>query len=144
MNIYRFLSLSISSFRSQKVSGNEFYFIIDIYQYLRQNWLTSMGFCSRVELLSPLTSTLTLQEAHNGHFSTLAMSSTLRTGNHSAPMQPDSAHSPDDDRTHHHARHVPLGGQRRQLSHHPALFRHGPPVGPSVLGLLPAPGVLSG
>ena len=29
-------------------------------QYLRQNWLTSMGFCSRVELMSPLTSTLTL------------------------------------------------------------------------------------
>src|SRR5262249_1075713 len=45
-------------------------------QYLRQNWLTSMGFCSRVELMSPLTSTLTLQEAHNGHFSTLAMPST--------------------------------------------------------------------
>ena len=29
-----------------------------VMQYLRQNWLTSMGFCSRVELMSPLTSTL--------------------------------------------------------------------------------------
>src|SRR5215831_17565072 len=113
-------------------------------QYLRQNWLTSMGFCSRVELMSPLTSTLTLQEAHNGHCSTLAMPSILRPGNHSAPMQPDSACASGDDRTHHHARHVPLGGQRRQLSHYPALFRHGPPVGPPVLGLLPAPCVQSG
>src|SRR5262252_1925742 len=103
-----------------------------------------MGFCSRVELMSPLTSTLTLQEAHNGHCSTLAMPSTLRTSHHPAPMQPDSARAPGDDRTHHYARHVPLGGHRRQLSHHPALFHHGPPVGPLVLGLLPAPGVLSG
>src|SRR5215468_1076313 len=112
-------------------------------QYLRQNWLTSMGFCSRVELMSPLTSTLTLQEAHNGHCSTLAMPSTLRPSKHPAPMQPDSACAPGHDRTRHHARHVPLGRQRRQLSHHPALFRHHHPVGPPVLGLLPALSVLS-
>src|SRR5918911_4541183 len=103
-----------------------------------------MGFYSRVELLSPLTSTLTRQEAHNGHCSTLAMPSTLPTSNHPTPMQPDSACAPGDDRTHHHARHVPLGGHRRQLSHYPALFRHSPPVGDPVLGLLPAPSVLSG
>src|SRR5215471_14282952 len=103
-----------------------------------------MGFCSRVELMSFLTSTLTLQEAHNEHCSPLAMPATLRTGNHPAPMQSDRARAPSDDRTHHHARHVPLGGPRRQLSHHPTLFRHGPPVGPLVLGLLPAPWVLSG
>src|SRR4030095_14408136 len=102
-----------------------------------------MGFCSRVELMSPLTSPPTLQEAHNGHCSTLAMPSPLLTSNHPAPMQPDSARAPGDDRTCHHARHVPLGGQRRQLSHHPALFRHGHPVGHLVLGLLPAPCVLS-
>src|SRR5262249_53077719 len=102
-----------------------------------------MGFCSRVELMSPLTSTLTLQEAHNGHCSTLAMPATLRTSHHSTPRQPDSAGAPSDDRTYHHARHVSLGGQRRQLSHHPALFRHGPPVGSPVLGLLPVPSVLS-
>ena len=35
-------------------------------------------------------------------------------------------------------------GTRRQLSHHPALFRHGHPVGHTLLGLLPAPSVLSG
>src|SRR5262249_41598910 len=57
-------------------------------QYLRQNWLTSMGFCSRVELMSPLTSTLTLQEAHNGHFSTLAMPSTPCDSDNLPPMQP--------------------------------------------------------
>src|SRR5262249_85556 len=102
-----------------------------------------MGFYSRVELLSPLTSTLTLQEAHHGHCSTRAMPATLRTGNHSTPMQPDRAGAPGDDRTYHYARHVSLGRQRRQLSHHPALFRHGPPVGPPVLGLLPVPSVLS-
>src|SRR5215813_652842 len=102
-----------------------------------------MGFYSRVEWMSPLTSPLTRQEAHNGHCSTLAMPSTLRIGNHSTPMRSDSACAPGDDRTYHHARHVSLGRQRRQLSHDPALFRHGPPLGAPVLGLLPAPSVLS-
>src|SRR5215471_5333054 len=102
-----------------------------------------MGFYSRVELMSFLTSTLTRQEAHNGHCSTLALFSTLRPGNHSTPMRSDSACLSGDDRTYHHARHVSLGGQRRQLSHDPALFRHSPPVGYPVLGLLPAPSVLS-
>src|SRR5262249_54315545 len=102
-----------------------------------------MGFYSRVEVMSPLTSTLTPQESHHGHYSTLAMPSTLRTGNRSAPMRPDRACAPGDDRTYHQARHVSLGGQRRQLSHDPALFRHGPPLGDPVLGLLPAPSVLS-
>ena len=64
--------------------------------------------------MSPLTSTLTLQEAHHGHCSTLAMPSTLRPSKHPAPMQPDSACAPGNDRTRHHARHVPLGRQRRR------------------------------
>src|SRR5215467_5818182 len=33
-------------------NGSTKYFIVNGEQYLRQNWLTSMGFCSRVELLS--------------------------------------------------------------------------------------------
>src|SRR5215471_2610003 len=117
-------------------------------QYLRQNWLTSMGFCSRVELLSPLTSTLTLQEAHNGHGSTLAMPATLRTSRHSPPMQPHYVGHARDDGTGDDAGHLPLGWQRRQLPYCPALFLHRPPVGHAVLGVLPSacvppPGCLS-
>src|SRR5262245_54399750 len=98
-----------------------------------------MGFCSRVEWMSPLTSPLTLPEANNGHFSTVAMPSPLLTRNYPTPSQSDSARSPGDDRTHHDARPGPLGGPGRELPYGSTLFRHGATVGHAVLGVLPAP-----
>src|SRR5215510_228146 len=88
-----------------------------------------MGFCSRVELMSPLTSSRTYKKPTMDIVALLQCLHPLLTSHHPAPMQSDSVRAPGDDRTYHHARHVPLGGHRRQLSHHPALFRHGHPVG---------------
>ncbi len=55
-------------------------------------------------------------------------------GDDPAPIQSDCVGHAGDDGTGHDAGHLPLGGQRRQLPHRPALFRHRRSRGPCCFG----------
>src|SRR5467141_3333043 len=128
----------------QEKGCQEFNWIPIIQQYLRQNPSTCKGFCRSLELLSTTTTTLNLQEALDGHFSTFAMPPTHDNEDHGAAIQLHCPGDVGDDGVCDDVGSVPLGRRRRQLSNHPTLFCDGDPVGHAVLGVLSSAEVSSG
>src|SRR6266850_1445850 len=89
-----------------------------------------------VELSSTTTATLKLRRSPHGHVSTFPMPSPPCNGDDPTPIASDGLGHAGEAWPGHNAGHLPLGGQRRELPHRPALVLPGTPMGHAVLGVL--------